>query len=150
MALMASSIWIGYGTKWFKQNLDARLVRIDFNKGNRPPIAQVHADKKSGAVPLVVNFSALGSTDPDGDKMTYELAAGGKTHQSPDGNFAITFDKAEAIDASLTVKDAKGASSSAVVRVVAGNEAPIDICRAPAASSLCANQLTVRALTAVH
>ncbi|HKZ38051.1 MAG TPA: ThuA domain-containing protein, partial [Chryseolinea sp.] len=114
-----------YGTIWFKQNLDARLVRIDYNKGNRPPIAQVQADKKSGTVPLTVNFSATGSSDPDGDKLTYELVAGGKTHQSGDGNFSITFDKAEAIDASLTVKDDKGASSSVAVRVVAGNEAPL-------------------------
>ena len=29
-----------YGTIWFKQNLDARLVRIDYNKGNRPPVAK--------------------------------------------------------------------------------------------------------------
>ena len=116
---------IEYGTIWFKQNLDARLVRIDYNKGNRPPIAQVKADKKSGTVPLTVNFSATGSSDPDGDKLTYELAAGGKTHKSNDGNFSITFDKGEAIDALLTVKDDKGASGSATIRVVAGNETPL-------------------------
>jgi cytochrome c len=113
-----------YGTKWFAQNLDARLVRIDFNKGNRPPVAQLKSDKSSGSSPLVVNFSSEGSSDPDGDKITYELAAAGKTYPSTDGKFAVTFDKAEVINATLTVKDANGGTGSATVKVVVGNEAP--------------------------
>jgi cytochrome c len=60
-----------YGTVWFKQNLDARLVRIDYNGGNRPPVVQLTADKVSGALPLTVNFSSKGSNDPDGDKLAY-------------------------------------------------------------------------------
>jgi cytochrome c len=114
-----------YGTKWFAKNLDARLVRIDYNKGNRPPVAKINADKVAGSVPLTVNFSADGSSDPDGDRLTYELKASGKTHTSNDGKFAVTFDKAEAIDAVMTVKDEKGASSTSVVRIIAGNEAPV-------------------------
>jgi cytochrome c len=114
-----------YGTKWFSKNLDARLVRIDYNKGNRPPVAMLKVDKTSGATPLVVNFSAEGSNDPDGDKLSYELSAAGKNHSASNGKFAITFDKAEAIDAVLTVKDDKGASSTSTVRIIAGNELPI-------------------------
>ncbi|WP_276372300.1 ThuA domain-containing protein [Chryseolinea sp. H1M3-3] len=114
-----------YGTKWFSRNLDARLVRIDFNKGNRPPVADLKADKTSGSTPVVVNFSAKGSIDPDGDKVTYELEAGGKKHSSADGNFSITFDKPEVINAVLTVKDDKGSSHTASARVVVGNEAPV-------------------------
>ncbi len=114
-----------YGTKWFSRNLDARLVRIDYNKGNRPPVAKVQADKVAGAIPLSIKFSAAGSNDPDGDKMTYELKAAGKTHSSSDGNFSVTFDKPEAVDAILTVKDDEGASSTATVRVVAGNQSPV-------------------------
>lgn len=116
---------IEYGIKWFSQNLDAHLVRIDYNKGNRPPVAQIQADKISGSAPLAVNFTAKGSTDPDGDKISYELAAGGKTLQSEDGKFSITFDKAEIVNATLTVKDEKGVSGSSTVRVVVGNDAPV-------------------------
>jgi cytochrome c len=116
---------IEYGTKWFSKNLDARLVRIDYNKGNRPPVTVLAADKSSGATPLVVNFSAEGSTDPDGDRVTYELSAAGKTHTSANGKFAITFDKAEVINAALIVKDDKGASSTSTVRIIAGNELPV-------------------------
>jgi cytochrome c len=113
-----------YGTVWFKQNLDARLIRIDYNGGNRPPVAQLGADKVSGAVPLTVNFSSKGSNDPDGDNVSYELEAGGQKLASADGNFIVKLDKPGVIDAKLTVKDDKGASATSQVQVVAGNEPP--------------------------
>ena len=113
-----------YGTVWFKQNLEARLVRIDYNGGNRPPVVQLTADKTSGASPLTVKFSSSGTHDPDGDKLTYELNAAGKTHSSTDGNFAIAFDEAGVIEAKFTAKDDKGLSSTAQVQVVVGNEPP--------------------------
>lgn len=113
-----------YGTVWFKQNLDARLVRIDYNGGNRPPVVAFAADKASGAVPLKVTFSAKGTIDPDGDKLTYELVAGDQTLTSNDGKFTVTFDKAAVINAKLNVKDDKGLTSSSTVQVVAGNEPP--------------------------
>lgn len=113
-----------YGTVWFKQNLDARLVRIDYNGGNRPPVVAFTADKTSGAVPLEVTFSAKGSVDPDGDKLNYELVAGDKTLTSNDGTFTVTFDKAAVINAKLSVKDDKGLTSSSTVQIVAGNAPP--------------------------
>lgn len=113
-----------YGTVWFKQNLDARLVRIDYNGGNRPPVVQLTADKVSGAVPLTVKFSSQGTHDPDGDKLAYELDTGGKKLSSEDGNFTVTFDQPGTINAKLTVKDLKGLSSTAQVQIVSGNEPP--------------------------
>ncbi|MDH4297543.1 MAG: ThuA domain-containing protein [Cyclobacteriaceae bacterium] len=114
-----------YGTIWSSQNLDARLVRIDYNGGNRPPVAQLSADKTAGATPLTVTFSAKGTFDPDGDSLTYELAAGGQVVTSKDGNFTLTFDEPQAIHANLTVKDDKGGSGSAQVQLVVGNELPV-------------------------
>ncbi|MEJ7645498.1 MAG: ThuA domain-containing protein [Chryseolinea sp.] len=113
-----------YGTGWFKQNLDARLVRIDYNGGNRPPVVALSADKVAGASPLEVNFSAKGSADPDGDSVTYELSAGGKNFTSKDGLFKVTFDTPAVIDARLTVKDSKGLSANANIQIVAGNQPP--------------------------
>ncbi|MBL7858234.1 MAG: ThuA domain-containing protein [Cyclobacteriaceae bacterium] len=115
-----------YGTRWFKQNLDARLVRIDYNGGNRSPVANLSADKVSGAVPLTVNFSANGSMDYDlSDKLTYTLEAAAKTYTIENGSSTITFDKPGVYKAVLTVTDDKGASGSAAVQIIAGNDPPV-------------------------
>lgn len=114
-----------YGTAWFKQNPDSRLSRIDFNPGNRVPIASLKANKNSGATPLNVNFSAGESTDPDGDAVTYELEIKGQVLKSENGNFSFTFDKAGIYRPKLTVTDAKGAKSIHEVTVIAGNEPPV-------------------------
>lgn len=116
---------IEYGTRWFEQNLDARLVRIDYNSGNRPPLAALQVDKASGAVPLSVKFTTDGTLDYDKtDKLTYTLEAGGKNYQSTDGKFDVTFDKPGVYTPTLTVTDDKGDSAKAQVRVIAGNEPP--------------------------
>ncbi len=116
---------IEYGTVWFKQNLDARLVRIDYNSGNRPPAVKLTSDKVAGAVPLEVKFSAKGTYDPDGDSLTYSLEANGKTLSSGDGNYSITFDKPGVIDATLTATDVKGLSSTSQVKLTVGNDPPV-------------------------
>src|SRR5882672_11010520 len=61
-----------YGKAWFSQNDDARLVRIEFNGGNRKPQIRLSADKPKGAVPLTVQFSSHGTRDPDHDHLNYE------------------------------------------------------------------------------
>jgi cytochrome c len=113
-----------YGTKWFSRNLDARLVRIDYNSGNRPPVASLSADKFNGSVPLTVNFKADGSADPDGDELKYELIVNGKTESSANGNFAITFDKPGVYNPELKITDKQGKSGSAKLQIIAGNSQP--------------------------
>ncbi len=114
-----------YGTGWFAQNIDARFVRIDFNKGNRPPVATLTADKFNGATPLQVTFSAEGSSDADGDKLSYELIVNGKTETSTDGKFTITFEEAGVFTPELKVSDPSGMSATAKLQILAGNEQPI-------------------------
>ena len=41
-----------YGTGWFQGNADARLVRIEYNAGNRAPVVVAGVDKPAGALPL--------------------------------------------------------------------------------------------------
>lgn len=113
-----------YGTKWFSRNLDARLVRIDYNSGNRPPVAMLSADKFNGSVPLTVKFKAEGSGDPDGDDLKYELLVNGKTEISTDGNFTISFEKPGVYNPELKITDKAGMSNSAKLQVIAGNDQP--------------------------
>lgn len=113
-----------YGVKWNAENMDARLVRIDYNKDNRAPIAKLKADRVSGAVPFKVNFSAKETIDPDGDKVTYELIIGDQTLKSTDGSFDFTFDKPGIFRSKIMVSDGKGGNSSFELPIVAGNEPP--------------------------
>jgi cytochrome c len=116
---------IEYGTGWFRQNIDARLVRIDYNGGNRAPVAALTADKTSGATPLTVNFTTTGTKDHDGDsKLTYSLETGGKTYKSDNGSFTVTYDTPQAYNVVLTVTDSEGATGTAKTQVIAGNEPP--------------------------
>jgi len=117
-----------YGTAWFQGNDDARLVRIEYNGGNRKPLIRMAADKTKGAVPMAVTFSSKGTKDFDRDELTYswkvttnngeELA----TLNEPDPSF--TFDKPGVYKAALTVIDAKGEKSTSEMELIAGNEPP--------------------------
>jgi cytochrome c len=114
-----------YGTQWFKQNLDARLIRIDYNGGNRPPVAMLRADKLNGALPLTVTLDAAGTNDPDGDQLKYDLTVDGKNYTSADGKFVVTFDKPGVYTPLFKATDGKGSTSEAKLNITAGNEAPV-------------------------
>src|SRR6185369_6189786 len=71
-----------YGTGWFTKNPDAGISRIDFNAGNRAPMASISIDKLTGALPFVVNVSAEGSKDPDKDPVTYVWHFGSEVRET--------------------------------------------------------------------
>jgi cytochrome c len=118
-----------YGSGWFTQNDDARLVRIEYNGGNRKPQVQIATSKKGGSVPFKARLSSAGTKDFDNDALTYVWTvasqAGGATRTFREANPMVTFDKAGIYKATLTVTDAKGGSSSRSVEIMAGNEEPV-------------------------
>jgi PKD repeat protein len=48
------------------------VKRIIYTSGNRQPIAISTTTPDAGITPLTVSFSASGSSDPDGDALSYE------------------------------------------------------------------------------
>lgn len=118
-----------YGTGWFQGNDDARLIRIEFNAGNRKPTAAVNTDKSAGVAPLTVQFSAEGTKDYDGDQLSYEWSIapekGGKKQVFKTEKQAYTFKKKGVYKATLTVSDGKGGISTATKDIVVGNEPPV-------------------------
>ncbi|WP_209329177.1 PQQ-dependent sugar dehydrogenase [Lunatimonas salinarum] len=115
-----------YGTYWNSQNDDSGIYRIEFNPGNRKPIARGSADVRQGAAPLQVQFSSAGSMDLDGDNLTYEwdfYGDGSSTSREADPTFA--FDRAGEFNTILTVRDPSGLQSQAVIPVAVGNEPPV-------------------------
>src|SRR3954468_24677245 len=117
-----------YGTAWFQGNPDARLVRIEYNAGNRKPIVAAAVDKPSGALPMRVNLSSAGTMDLDEDSLRYVWTIRRRdssvVRRLTQPNPSFTFTRPGTYTASLTATDPSGAHSTADVQIVAGNEPP--------------------------
>lgn len=115
-----------YGSAWFRGNDNARLVKVEYNGGNRMPKVVASANNLTGAAPLKVNFSSKGTIDYDGDKLTYlwEIKSKAGKRVLRTENPSVTFDKAGTYNVTLTVKDTKGEENSESLEVKVGNESP--------------------------
>ncbi len=114
-----------YGKGWYSDNQDAKLVRISYVSGNRPPVAKAAASVRTGAVPLRVSFSSKGTGDLDGDALTCEwrlLNTDEVTSREPDPVFE--FVQPGIYQTRLTVTDSQGNKAESVVEVIAGNTQP--------------------------
>jgi cytochrome c len=111
----------GTGTK-------GRISRIEFNAGNRAPIAVANSDVKSGSIPFELQLSSDGSRDDDGDKLDFEWiispSEGGEETVRNESTPKINLDKPGKYIVTLAVKDPSGASDSDAFEVVAGNKQP--------------------------
>ncbi len=122
-----------YGTGWFLKNDDSRLVRIEFNAGNRKPAVLATASQQAGAVPFTLALSSEGTKDSDGDALTYQWkiynrrsdgSAGGQPTVLAGVNPTFTFRKPGQYRAVLTVTDAHGLTDTRDVDITAGNQPP--------------------------
>ncbi|MFI2764078.1 PQQ-dependent sugar dehydrogenase [Streptomyces echinatus] len=114
---------LDYGTSWFGGDDNSGLFRIENATDGHSPVAQAAADRTSGQAPLKVAFSSAGTTDQDGDALTYSWDFGdGATSTSADPTHK--YKKNGTYTATVTAKDTTGRTGSASVRVVVGNTAP--------------------------
>ncbi|MGX7827951.1 carbohydrate-binding protein [Actinokineospora sp. 24-640] len=114
---------LDYGTGWFTGDANSALYRIEYTADGLAPIAKASADKTTGQAPLTVAFSSAGSSDPDGDALTYSWTFGdGGT--STAANPSHTYTTNGARTATLTVRDSTGKTASASVQITVGNTAP--------------------------
>lgn len=104
-----------------------QLLVIRPSGGNRAPTAVIDASATSGAgQSLTVQFSAAGSTDPDGDTLQYQWDFGnGET--STEVNPTVTFTNNAAYTSytvTLTVTDGEK-SNTTTQRIVVGSTPPV-------------------------
>jgi len=116
-----------YGRSPYKRNLEAQLIRIEYNAGNRKPIAEISADKKAGALPLNVKFSSTGTKDYDNDPLTYEwkitsIDKAPKTFS--EANPRMNFHEPGKYLVTLIVSDSNGLKDSTAIEINAGNDPP--------------------------
>jgi len=115
--------FIEYGKGWFTQNMDARLVHLAYQGGNRKPIANIKAPKKYGAPPFTVQASGEASIDYDNDKLTYEWFNNGKLI-GKGSSLSHTFEFPGEQKIRLKVTDEGGKSSTTSSTFYIGNTEP--------------------------
>lgn len=125
-----------YYTSYFN---GGAVHRINSTTGNRAPSATVSGNPTSGPLPLRVSFSGAGSSDPDGDAITYQwnFGDGASANTGATNNVTHDYTVAGTYTASLTVQDANGASSQpATVTIRAGNRAPTPSITSPSTDTV--------------
>ncbi|GAA4324473.1 hypothetical protein GCM10023149_26090 [Mucilaginibacter gynuensis] len=112
-----------YGSVYGIDNVDARLVRIDYNGGNRAPIAKIETQDTIGLAPYKVAFNSKSFDNDDDDKLTYEWNFDG-TKRSNEVNPTYTFEKNGIYKTTLKVTDAGGKVAIDTVEIKVGNTLP--------------------------
>ncbi|MGW1504251.1 PQQ-dependent sugar dehydrogenase [Streptomyces mirabilis] len=114
---------LDYGTAWFGGDENSGLYRIENATDGHSPVAQAAADRTSGQAALKVSFSSAGSSDADGDALTYswDFGDGGtSTAANPSHKYKTN----GTYTATVTAEDTTGRTGSASVQIVVGNTAP--------------------------
>jgi PKD repeat protein len=112
------------------------LHRVRYPTGNRPPTAVATASPSSGNAPLTVQFNGTGSSDPDGDAITYawDLDGDGAYDDSTSPQPVFTYMTSTLVG--LRVSDAAGATGTTTVAVSINSEFPMPVIDSPPSTLL--------------
>ncbi|MFC8300801.1 ThuA domain-containing protein [Micromonospora orduensis] len=113
-----------WGTNFGGGNSDSGLYRIDYIQGGRSPIAKAAGTPTSGSAPLTVQFSSAGTSDPDGNTLSYQWTFGDGT-TSTAANPSKVYTSNGNYTAQLKVTDSTGKTGFANVQITVGNSAPV-------------------------
>ncbi|GAB3939982.1 hypothetical protein GCM10028805_01060 [Spirosoma harenae] len=114
--------------------LDGALYFTNINNGeirkigygtSQPPVAVITADKTQGTSPLTVQFKGDGSSDPDGDALTYFWDFGdGTTANIANPSHVFSGTGTQGFTVTLTIKDTKNLTASKQILISLNNAAP--------------------------
>jgi glucose/arabinose dehydrogenase/PKD repeat protein len=113
---------------------DGTIRRIQYFSGNQPPVVHASATPESGIVPLTVSFDASGSTDPDGDPLTYswDLDGDGTFGDSTEASPTFEYDTVGTFHPSVRVSDDQGGTTrSSLFTISAGDTPPVPVIDTP-------------------
>jgi len=101
-------------------HVNGSVKRISYSATNQLPVALAQASPTSGTAPLVVNFTGSGSSDPDGDPLTYawDLDADGQLDDAFTANPTYTYTTAGSYTVTLRVDDGRGGVDTDSVTIV--------------------------------
>jgi glucose/arabinose dehydrogenase len=129
---------IGPDGNLYYADFDGGTIRRITSSANQPPIAKASASPTTGAAPLTVQFDGTGSTDPDGDPLTYswDLNGDGVFGDSTSATPTYTYNSNGQVDVKLQVSDGRGGVGSDQVTILVGNGGPTATITAPVAGTL--------------
>ncbi len=105
----------------------SKIRRISYTgSANLPPVANATASPTTGATPLTVNFSSAGSSDPEGQTLSYAWDFGDQT-SSTVANPVHTYVNPGNYQARLTVSDGVNSTIASPLNVAAGNAPTVKI-----------------------
>jgi glucose/arabinose dehydrogenase len=100
---------------------DGAVYKIQFASANRTPKAVASARPTSGIAPLEVSFDGSGSSDPDGDSLSYTWSFGDESPPTKGATASHTYATNGLFDVQLVVDDQKGGTNSATLTIQVGN-----------------------------
>jgi glucose/arabinose dehydrogenase len=128
----------GPGGDLFYVDFDGGTIRrVSYSAANQPPNAVASATPTTGSAPLTVSFDGGGSSDPDGDQLTYawDLDGDGAYDDASAVQTTYTYTADGTYTAKLQVSDGRGGSDTDAVTINVGNTPPTATINAPAAGT---------------
>ena len=115
---------------------DGKIHRIQYSTGNLPPTAVASATPTSGIAPLSVSFDATGSTDPEGQTLSYawDLDADGAFDDSTLARPTWVFSTPAVYNVRLRVTDSQGLTDVASIVITTNNSAPTATINSPSSA----------------
>jgi glucose/arabinose dehydrogenase len=113
----------GDGNLYFLTIFPGELYKVRFTSDNIAPTAKISANKTSGALPLSINFSSNGSSDPENKPLNYKWNFGDGT-TSTEANPTKVYSNSGKFSAKLIVNDGSKDSEPVTLEIHAGNNAP--------------------------
>ncbi|WP_433617871.1 PA14 domain-containing protein [Dactylosporangium sp. CA-139114] len=114
------------GSLYYLTYFPGQLYRVSYSPAGNAPVVHAAADSTGGPAPLTVHFSSAGTSDPDGDDLTYTWDFGdGSSSTAP--NPAKVYANVGVYPATLTVSDGTSTVASRPIVVQVGTPPTVRI-----------------------
>ncbi|GAA2610891.1 hypothetical protein GCM10010399_47210 [Dactylosporangium fulvum] len=114
------------GSLYYITYFPGQLYRVSYSLAGNAPIVRASSDSTGGEEPLTVHFSSAGTSDPDGDDLSYHWDLGdGST--SAAANPTKTYSTVGVYPVTLTVSDGQNTVTSRPIVIQVGSPPTVAI-----------------------